>query len=264
MPDYVLNISKQGEADTGQLLVRVGTQNNWLALQSPGWFTATSGSWYRQTNATKFRQFSYIQLTDASNSNSVASLPEFPYAPGSKFTGSLMTHVGPFQFQGASFDVEVQAGPPPYKPFRIREVWGGAVSYGTPISVQVETVTFEVNDPKTGETARYRYKGIGLSVGIPKLPLPKTSPGASLVGPWNDFQAPSWWTVKDFEGDARLHSDNLGLGTSYSSNFFEFMGHVANYPGYEVVIPSLQTGRTISLPSSGETSGSMEIAVLPF
>jgi hypothetical protein len=75
---------KKGEKDTGQLLVRVGAQNNWMALRSPSWSTAASGRWYRQTNSTKFRQFSYIVLIDTS-SKSVASLPEFPYAPGSKF-----------------------------------------------------------------------------------------------------------------------------------------------------------------------------------
>ncbi|MGD0515306.1 MAG: hypothetical protein ABSA29_18545 [Terriglobales bacterium] len=227
-----------------------------MALQSPSWFTATSGTWYRQTNSTKFRQFSYIVLIDTS-SKSVASLPEFPYAPGSKFTGSIMDHLGPFQLPGDDFDVEIKSGPPPYRSFRIRETWGAAISY---VIGQAETVTFEIYDPKTQETATYRYKGVGLSIGLPIPKIPKTLPGASAVGPWNDFQAPSWWTVRDFGGDARLHSDNLGLGTSVSSNFFEFRGHVNNYPGYEVQITSLQTGRTYSLPSSGETSGSMEIS----
>ena len=256
MPDYVLNISKKAETDTGQLLVRVGTQNNWKALQSPSWFTAASGSWYRGRNATKFRQFSFTVLTDDTSGRSVATLPEFPYAPGSKFTGSLMTHLGPFQFPGEEFDVEVQAGPPPYKAFRLREVWGTAISYGVG---QAETVTFEINDPKTQETATYRYKGVGLSIGLPIKKLPKTLPGVSTAGPWNDFQAPSWWTVKDFEGDASLHSDNLGFGTSVSHNVFQFRGHVNNYPGYEIEIPSLQTGQTYSLPSTGETAGSLEI-----
>jgi len=259
MPDYVLNISKEGESEQGQLLVRVGKQNNWMALQSPRWFTATGGSWHRGRNATKFRQFSYIALTGADGEYDVARLPEFPYAPGSTFKASLVEKVAFFQVPGGEIDVEVEAGPPPYKPFRIREVWGAAVSYTV---FQVETVTFEINDPKANETALYRYKGFGISIGPPKIPLPKTLPGASGSGPWNDFQAPSWWTVKDFEGDACLQAPyNVGMGTSLSYNIFQFRGHVNDYPGYEVEIPSLSTGRTYALPSTGETSGSMELAI---
>jgi hypothetical protein len=259
MPDYTLDISKDGEKETGQILLRVGTQNIWHVTKAPSWFNYTGGTWMRGRTATKFRQMSYISLIDTtSNGYDVARLPEFPYSPGSKFKASLVAKVGFLQTDSGSFDVEVEAGPPTHKTFRIREVWGGAASY---LVFQVETVTFEINDPSTQETATYVYKGFGIGFGLPIKKLPPVLPGGSGGGPWNNFEAPGWWTVRDFGGDVCLQAPyNVGLGTSKSYNILEFRGHVDNYPGYEVEINDFQTGNTYALPSSGVTSGSMELA----
>jgi hypothetical protein len=256
MPDYVLNISKQGETDTVRLLVRVGKQNSWMALKSPRWFTSASGTWFRRASSSpRGGSDSFIELIDASSSKAVMRLREFPYSPGTKFSAFLVTQWGPFITSGDSIDVEVEAGPPPYRPFRIREVSGAAISA---VVVQKESVTFEINDPKTQETAVYWYSGFGLSIGFPKTP--PVLPSVSAPGDWNDFMAPSWWTVKDFEGDACLQADSVGMGTKKSYNIFQFRGHVDNYPGYEVVIRGFKTGNTYALPSAGETAGSMELA----
>lgn len=258
MPDYTLDISKKGEKDTGQLLVRVGNQNTWQVLTPVSWFNYTGGTWHRGTTATKFSQISYIALTDrASNGYDVARLPEFPYSPGSKFTASLVSRIAFFQVDDGDFDVAVKSGPPPHKTFCIREVWGAAISYTV---VQAETVTFEINDPSTQESALYAYKGVGFSIGLPVKKLPSTLPGGSGAGPWNYFEAPGWWTVKDFGGDVCLQAPyNAGMGTSKSYNILQFRGHVDNYPGYEVEIKDFQTGNTYALPSSGATAGAMEL-----
>jgi hypothetical protein len=258
MPDYTLDISKEGEKETGQILLRVGTQNTWQVLKAPSWFNYTGGKWMRGRNATKFSQTSYISLIDtASHGYDVARFPEFPYAPGSKFEASLVDRVGIFQIDGAIFNVEVEAGPPAHKTFCVREVWGAAVSY---LAFQAETITFEINDPFTQESALYVYDGFGISIGLPVKKLPPVLPGGSGAGPWNYFEAPGWWTVRDFGGDVCFQAIyNVGMGTSKSYNVFQFRGHVDNYPGYEIEISDFQTGNTYALPSTGDTAGSMEL-----
>lgn len=169
----------------------------------------------------------------------------------------LVAKVGIFQIGSDIFDVEVEAGPPAHKTFCIREIWGGAVSF---LVFQVETVTFEISDPSTQESALYVYKGFGIGFGLPIKKLPPVLPGGSGAGPPNYFKAPGWWTVRDFGGDVCLQSPyNVGIGTSKSYNMLEFRGHVDNYPGYEVEIKDFQTGKTYALPSSGATSGSMDL-----
>jgi hypothetical protein len=77
------------------------------------------------------------------------------------------------------------------------------------------------------------------------------------------FTAPGYFSVYDFEGDATLQTlYNVGLGTDKSANVLDF-GHEADKPGFVVHIPDFSTGRTLSLPSSGFSSGSMTLWTQP-
>ena len=263
-----LKITKSGVS--GVLVLGMFKDHTWH-LESPvSWFPATSGKWGRVRNATKFRQFSFLRLADESGRD-VADFPEPPYALQQTFTADLVEHLWIFETSGAPFDVEVQDCPPPKKDFEIRETWAGSISYAV---VQGESAGFEIKDVTSGATATYVYKGVGLVIGLPKLPKvgdaanaakdALSKGGASSSGPANPFSAPGFLSVYDFEGDATMQTFyNVGLGTSQSANAFDFGGNVDGKPGFLVHLGSLSTGRTFSLPSSGFSSGSMTLFTQP-
>jgi hypothetical protein len=249
-----LEITKSGQSTN--LVIGTGKDHFWRLVAPVAWWTGpVSGSWVRRTNSTKFRTFSRIQLLGETG-KSVATLPEQPYALGDKFQGHLVAKLLIAEIDGEAFDVLVKECPPLKKKFQIWENWGGALSYTV---VQGESVGFEILDMTTRLSALYVYKGAGISLGLPIKKLPSTLPGLSLKGPPNDFEAPGWMLAQDFEGDATLSSANLGLGTSYSRNCFEFAGHVDDFPGFWGSVPDLQTGTTIGLPSAGISTGSMTL-----
>ncbi len=264
-----LKISQPGK-DSGVLVIGMFKDHTWHLEASVNWFPGMSGTWGRVRNATKFRQFSFLRLADEKGV-SIADFPEPPYTLGQKFPAHLVDHWWIFESSGASFDVEVLQCPPTKKDFQIREVWAGSVSYAV---VQGEAAGLEILDPTANITATYVYKGAGLTIGLPKIPkLPKVGDAPNKVkdalshgsgsssGPWNDFTAPGYLGVNDFEGDATLQTIyNVGMATDKSANVFDFGGNVDNQPGFLVHIASFSTGRTFSLPSSGFSSGSMTIS----
>jgi len=260
-----LKISKPN-ASSGILVIGMFKDHSWYLETPVDWFPGTSGKWTRVRNATKFRQFSFLRLADEKGV-SVADFPEPPYTLNSKFKASLVSHAWIFEMSGEDFDVEVQQCPPPEKKLRIREIWAANVSYAV---VQGEALGLEIEDEKTHANAIYVYKGAGLSIGLPKIPKvgdavnkvkDALSQGSgSTSGPWNDFTAPGWMGVEDFEGDAVMQTYyNLGLGTDKSSNSFQFGGHIDNMPGYLVLIKDFSTGRTFGLPSTTMSAGSMTL-----
>lgn len=249
-----LEITKSGQSTN--LVMGTGKFHFWRLVTPVAWWTgATAGYWTRRTNSTKFRSFSYLELLGPTG-NSVARLPEQPYKMADKFQGTLITRSWIFETDGESFDVTVKESAPTRKKFRLWESWGGSLSYTV---LQSEVVGFEIMDQTTNLSALYLYKGVGLSIGLPIPKVPNTVPSASFKGPPNDFEAPGWMLAEDFEGDATLQAGNVGLGTPYSKNCFEFAGHVDNFPGFWGRIPDLQTGRTLGLPSAGFSSGSMRL-----
>jgi hypothetical protein len=169
----------------------------------------------------------------------------------------LRNHLWIFESSGDPFDVEPIQVPPPVKNFKIREKFDGSVSY---TFYTVEAAGFEIQD-EAGNSAHYIYKGAGLSLSSEKLP--NWSPGASPPGPWNDFTAPGWLSVDDFEGDATMQMPyNTGVttipfGGTKSWTIFEFGGNSDGRRGFLVRLTDMQTANTYSLPSSGFTSGSM-------
>jgi hypothetical protein len=260
-----LKISQSGK-DSGVLVVGMFKDHTWHLESAVSWFPGRSGSWARVRNATKFRQFSFLRLADEKGM-SIADFGEPPYTLGQKFTANLVDHWWVFESPGASFDVEVQQCPPPKKSFKIRELWAGSISSAV---VQGEAAGFEIFDEAANISATYVYKGVGLTIGLPKIPkvgdaVNKAKDvvshgGVSSTGPWNDFEAPGFMGVDDFEGDAMLQTIwNLGMGTDKSANVFDFAGNVDNKPGFLVHLTSFSTGRTFSLPSSGFSNGSMTI-----
>lgn len=247
-----LKITKSGQS--GVQVMGMGTDRRWYMELPVAWFPANSGKWVRVANATKFRQFTFLRLLNE-NGTSIVNIAEPPYRLGMKFTAHLVEHLSVFETDGEEFEVEPIAVPPPTKAFKIRENWDTAVSYAW---FQGETAGIEIQDPATGASAFYVYEGFGLSLPIPKLP--KLGGGLSTPGPWNDFEAPGWMGVGDFEGDATMQTIySLGLGTSQSATVFDFAGNVDDRRGYLVHIASFSTGTTISLPSSAVTSGSMKL-----
>jgi hypothetical protein len=196
-----------------------------------------------------------IELLDSSR-RGIARLEEQPYEQGEKFEGTLLEKHWIFEMDGQPFDVRVQSCPPARKKFQLWESWAGSLSY---IVGQVEVIGFEIRDMVTNMSALYVYRGTGISFGPPIKGLPNSIPGVSTKGPVNDFEAPGWLLADDFEGDATLQSGNVGLGTSFSKNCFDFAGHVDDFPGFWARVPDLQTGRTIGLPSAGFSSGSMKL-----
>jgi hypothetical protein len=168
---------------------------------------------------------------------------------------------------GAEFDVEVLECPPPTKSFELRETWASSASY---VVVQGEAAGFEIKDVASGASTIYIYKGAGLVIGLPKIPVVGNAAnkvkdalsvgGVSSSGPPNPFTAPGYLSIYDFEGDAMIQTMyNLGLGTDKSANVLDFGGNVDNKPGYLVHLPNFSTGRTFSLPSMGFSSGSMTL-----
>ena len=247
-----LKVTKSGQS--GVLVMGMGKDRTWYTDQTVGWFPANAGTWTRVANATKFRQWTYIVLLDGSGTEIVA-IGEPPYSVGTKFTAHLIEHWLIFHTDGAEFEVDPILVPPAAKAFKIRENWDVAVSYAW---FQGETAGMEIQDPATGASAYYLYKGSGLSLPIPKLP--KIGGGPTTPGPWNDFTAPGWMGVGDFEGDATMQTIySLGIGTSQSANVFDFAGNADGRRGYLVHIASFSTGSTFSLPSSGVTHGSMTL-----
>jgi hypothetical protein len=247
-----LKITKSGQS--GVLVMGMGKDHTWYMDQTVGWFPAKAGTWTRVANATKFRQWTYIVLLDGSGTEIVA-IGEPPYSVGTKFTAHLIEHWLFFHTDGEEFEVDPIVVPPAAKAFKIRENWDLAVSY---LVFQGETAGMEIQDPATGANAFYFFKGSGLSLPIPKLP--KLGGGPTTPGPWNDFTAPGWMGVGDFEGDATMQTIySLGLGTSQSANVFDFAGSVDGRRGYLVHLASFSTGSTFSLPSSGVSHGSMTL-----
>jgi hypothetical protein len=254
-----LKITKSGQS--GVLVMGMGKDRRWYMEQPVAWFPASSGRWVRVANATKFRQFTFLRILDE-NGTSIVNIAEPPYRLGMKFTANLVQHLSVFEVDGEEFEVDPIVVPPPKKTFQIRENFDVAASYAW---VQGETAGMEIQDPATGATASYLYKGIGLSLPIPlpkikrfpKLKLPTVLGGATTPGDWNDFEAPGWMGVGDFEGDAMMQTI-YSLGPK-SFTVFDFAGNVDDRRGYLVHITSFSTGTTYSLPSSGFTSGSMNL-----
>ena len=149
--------------------------------------------------------------------------------------------------------------PPPTKNFKIREKWDSALSYTVYTG---EAAGFEIQDD-AGASAHYLYKGVGLSLSSEKLP--NWSPGLSPTGPWNEFSAPGWLSVDDFEGDATMKMPyNTGgitipFGGTRSWTIFDFGGNSDGRQGFLVHLGNMRTANTYSLPSSGFTSGSMTL-----
>jgi len=161
---------------------------------------------------------------------SIANLPEPPYSLGGKCQSNIVEHWWIFESSGAPFDVEVLQCPPLKKNFQICEIWAGSVSTAV---IQGEAAGFEISDPAAGISATYVYKGVGLTIGLPGIPKVGNAinsvkdalshGGVSGKGPINDFSAPGYLGVNDFEGDATLQTIyNLGLGTDKSANVFDF------------------------------------------
>jgi hypothetical protein len=256
MAQAQLQITKDGTS--GILFIGIGRDHSWRLDRTLPWFDGMMGRWVRRTNSTKFRQFSFIELVNNSGV-SVARMQEFPYRPLQRFQADLVAHLWIFETSGDPFDVVVLSAPPDTKQFQISENWSGALSY---VVGQAEVCGFEIFDPATNERESYVYHGLGISIGPPIPRLPNLTGGVTGGGPPNDFTAPGWMTVHDFDGDATLQTFyNVGLGTSVSRNRFEFAGHVDNFPGFLATVPDLQTGHTLSLPGTGFSSGSMSHAV---
>ena len=253
-----LKITKGGVS--GTLILGMFKDHTWRLEAPVSWFPANSGKWNRVRNATKFRQFSFLRLADGAGKD-VLDLPEPPYTQGQKFTANLVEHVWMFEVSGDPIDVEVMACPPATKDFEISETWAGSLSVWLG---QVEAAGMTIKDLTTNATETYVYKGAGLTFGLPKLPKilqGKVSQGsATTTGPANPFTAPGYLGAEDFEGDATMQTFyNLGLGTDKSKNAFDFGGNVDNLPGFLVRILDFSTGRTLSLPSAGFSSGSMTL-----
>jgi hypothetical protein len=262
-----LKISKSGVS--GTLVLGMFKDHTWH-LESPvSWFPGGSGQWGRVRNATKFRQFSFLRLANESGQD-IADFPEPPYTLQQKFTANLISHFWFFESPGGEFDVEVVECPPPTKSFELRETWAASASY---VVVQGEAAGFEIKDVTSGASTIYIYKGLGLTIGLPKIPFAGKAAdaankvkdslsvgGVSSSGPPNPFTAPGYLSIYDFEGDATLQTIyNVGLGTDKSANVLDFGGNVDNKPGFLVHIPNFSTGRTFSLPSTGFSSGSMTL-----
>jgi hypothetical protein len=247
-----LKITKSGQS--GVLAMGMGKDRTWHMEQAVAWLPGLSGKWVRVANATKFRQFTFIRLLNESGT-SIVNIGEPPYRMGTKFTAHLVEHMSVFEVDGDEFEVDPIEVPKPTKAFQIRENWDVAVSY---IFAQGEAAGMEIQDPATGARAFYLYKGFGLSLPIPKLP--KLGGGLTVPGDWNDFDAPGWMGVGDFEGDATMQTIySVGLGFSQSATVFDFAGNVDDRRGFLVHIPSFSTADTLGLPSSAITKGSMEL-----
>jgi hypothetical protein len=256
MAECRLAVSRPGQPGT-DLVMGLGKDHNWRLDRPVPWLPASRGTWARRSNATKFRQFNFISLQDQAG-KSIARMGDYPYTFSQRFKADLLDHLWVFEApSGESFDVVVRMFPTPKK-FRIRETFGGSVSY---VVFQGEGIFFEIQDLQTGATFKYIYKGTGITTPfpkIPKVPVPNIPGSGSGEGPWNDFIAPGWMSAADFEGDATMQSGNVALGTSYSSNYFSFAEHVDNRVGYLVEL-NLNTGRTIGLPSIAASSGTMQL-----
>ena len=252
-----LQITKDGVS--GFMLLGIGKDHSWRLEAPIPWINGVQGTWFVGRNATKFRQFSFLELTNSAGKG-VARLPDRTFKALDTFKGSLVENVWVFEVPGPDFDIQVQQAPPEKKGYKIRESWAGSLSA---LVGQVEVCGMEIMDPATNQTQSYKYRGIGLSIGPPIKKLPNVMPGASSAGPWNDFDAPGWMGLQDFSGDATLQTIfNVGLGTSQSRNVFDFAGNIEGRPGFLVHLDDFQTGRTFSLPSTGFSSGSMNLFLI--
>ena len=251
-----LKITKNGESGV-LVLYMYGNMYYWRMDQKVSWI-AQSGTWVTIRNATKFRQWFELRLVD-SDDNYVARFSPPPYVMGAKWKEELMSHSWVFQYgTGEYMDVEVIQPSPPPKTLQIRESFDASVSY---LVFQKEWAVFEIQDPATNAKAAYTYHASGLGLPIPKLP--KIGGGPSTIGPWNDFTAPGYMSVWEFDGDATLQTPaNVGLGTSLSYNIFDLHVSVHGFQ-VEVHLPGFSTGNSYSLPSSGATHGSFELVKPP-
>ncbi len=248
-----LQITKSGQS--GILAMGMGKDRRWHMEQPVTWFPANSGSWVRVANATKFRQFTFLRLLDE-HKTSIVNIVEPPYKVGAKFTAHLIDHLSVFEVDGEEFEVNPISAPPPTKKFQIRENIDVGLSLWL---IQGEVAGMEIQDPATGESASYVYRGygVGFSLPIPKVKLPSVTPGVTAPGDWNDFEAPGWMGVGDFQGDAKMTAI-YAAGTK-SASVFDFAGNVDDRRGYLVHIPSFSTGTTYAIPFTGVTSGVMEL-----
>jgi len=245
------------------LLLGVGNDHTWSMEAPVEWVPATDGKWLIWTGAvTKGSKTMYLSLRDAAG-NEVFGMKLPPYKVAEKLTATLHKDK-PSRFwifyiadAGETVDVEVLSAPNPAKTYRIREKWDATVSVGVATG---EHASLEVLDPDKNLIATYHYTAAGLGFGLPIKKLPNVIPGLSTPGPWNDFTAPEYMTVDDFGGDAWMSTlYSLGMGSEYSVVDFKFAGHQEGRVGYLVHMPQFSTGRTWALPSTGDTSGSMEL-----
>ena len=253
-------ITKSG--DSGILVLGMFKNHGWYLERPVKWFPNPNafGTWVRVRGATKFHNYYYTALLDASGDD-VARLPPPPYGLQQRFTANLIDSAWIFRAEGEKFDVEVLQVPPPHKSFRIRETSDALVAY---LVFQAEVAGLEIQDPATGVSAFYSYEGFGVGVsppvskvpGLNKLPV---MPGASTAGPWNDFTAPGYLGVEDFEGSATIQTPySVGLGTSVSYNVLDIHADEGDY-GADVHIAGFSTGNTIALPSMGVTTGRIRL-----
>jgi hypothetical protein len=255
-----LHVTKDGVG--GDLIVEVGRRHSWHCAAPSPWFPAERGNWVRGRNATKFRQFTYLSLLDTTG-REVARMPDQPWRSQAHLQCNLTDHLWVFQASGAPYDAVMVVGPPLSKRFRLREMFDGAIGYGV-IGPAGELAFFQIADPDASIAATYVFRATGIGVGLPFKRLPSWSPSASTPGPWNDFDAPGWMTVSDFDGDAMMQSA-VALpyvsGASYTD--LQFVGHVDDAVGYLCHIANMSTGRTFSLPSVTITSGGMSMMGQP-
>ena len=148
-----LQITKSGQS--GILAMGMGKDRRWHMEQPVTWFPANSGSWVRVANATKFRQFTFLRLLDE-HKTSIVNIVEPPYKVGAKFTAHLIDHLSVFEVDGEESEVNPISAPPPTKKFQIRENIDVGLSLWL---IQGEVAGMEIQDPATGESARFMSTG---------------------------------------------------------------------------------------------------------
>ena len=252
MAQVRLKVTKGGI--DGYIRLGVGTDHRWQLERQVPWLDAMQGKWQRGTTASKFQQYVYIELMDE-RGKGLMRIKNSPHIPTESFKASLLDHFMGMEMPGESVSVLVLSGPPAYKAFKIRQSWGGSLAFTV---AQTEWCGFEIGDTITGETQTYSYRGVGLTIGPPIKKLPNIPGSVGTAGPWNDFQAPGWMTVRDFAGDATLSTIyNAGMGSDKSMNVFDFAGGIDGNPQCLVHLTDFSTGRSFSLPSSGISVGHM-------
>ena len=255
MSTYGIRMTRGG-MDAGVMSFDPGKAHFWSVFPQPPWLRAQSGTWIRMVFSTRAgTRPHYIELT--SSQGSVARLPDMPYEVGKTMKGTILDAGlwGMFAGPSGEFDALISSAPAP-RSFQIREV-GGASIAGLFV-MQVDLLTFEIKDVESGESKIYGFTGVGLTNPGPKS-LPPVMPGVDFSGPWNDFNAPGWFTVTDFEGKAVLTSATLAVGSSISKNSFSFAPRENTNDEFWVDSLNLQTGRSLAIPSVSRVPGSLSL-----